>query len=257
MHPVIIDILGVKIYSYGFFVALSIYISYLFIKHQLKEYLNEEKIDKLLFKSLFTGFIGAKLVNVIEHPESYLSEKNLSLDYILSFFSSGFSFFGGFMGISLYIFLYCKREKQHCKKILETFSLAMLLGLSIGKFGCLSAGCCYGKFCSHEFAIIFTDPKSAAPLNIPLWPTQIIESVGYFVLFIISFILTKTTRINTIGFVMVSYSLFRFLVEFIRATTPVVFIFNNIPITWIQVICIILFLIGMYLILYKSKLHAD
>jgi phosphatidylglycerol:prolipoprotein diacylglycerol transferase len=253
MHPVLIDIFGIKIYTYGVFVAVALFVSISFVKYQLSRVIGEKKIEKLIFRSLLFGFIGAKLLNVIEHWKIYLSEFHLSPSFIISFFSSGFSFWGVILGIGTYLFIFCRKEDVNCKAIADTISMAILLGLSIGKLGCLSAGCCYGKVCYHKFAIVFKDPLSAAPINVPLWPTQIIESIGYFFLFVLSLFLKKKTNIHTFGFSLSSYCLFRFLVEFIRATTPVILTFRNIQITWVQVVCLVLFFIGIYVLVIDLK----
>ena len=50
----------------------------------------------------------------------------------------------------------------------------------IGRFGCLLAGCCYGRPSDVPWAITFTDPVAAAnvgtPLGIPLHPTQLYDA---------------------------------------------------------------------------------
>ena len=254
MHPILIDLFGIKIYTYGVFVAVALFISILFVKYQLLDIMDERKIEKLIFRSLLFGFIGAKLLNIVEHWRVYQLKFHFSPSSIISFISSGFSFWGVILGISVYLFIFCKKEKNiHCKTIADTISMAVLLGLSVGKLGCLSAGCCYGKVCHYKFAIVFRDPLSAAPINIPLWPVQIIEAVGYFLLFILSFFLNKKINIHTFGFSLSSYCLFRFFIEFIRATTPVVLIVGNVQVTWIQLACIFLFFMGIYLFAVELK----
>ena len=52
-----------------------------------------------------------------------------------------------------------------------------------GRLGCFFAGCCYGAPCSGPFCITFSDPHSLAPLGVPLFPTQLMESGGEFLIF--------------------------------------------------------------------------
>jgi phosphatidylglycerol:prolipoprotein diacylglycerol transferase len=42
------------------------------------------------------------------------------------------------------------------------------------------AGCCYGKPTDAAVGIVFTNPHSLAPLNIPLHPTQLYAAAGGF-----------------------------------------------------------------------------
>lgn len=253
MHPILINVFGIKIYTYGIFVAIALLASISFVKNQLSRLISEKEVERLIFRSIFLGFIGAKLLNIIEHWNIYLKNFHLSFSFIVSTLSSGFSFWGAMLGVSIYLLIFCRKREVDCKEIADVISMATLLGLSIGKLGCLSAGCCYGKICHYKFAITFSDPHSAAPLNVPLWPTQIIESIGYFSLFVTSFILKKKINIHTFGFSLSLYCLFRFIVEFVRATTPIVFTFENIQITWIQVACAILLPVGIYNLITELK----
>ena len=47
------------------------------------------------------------------------------------------------------------------------------------------AGCCYGKPTDLKWGIVFTHPRSLAPLNLPLHPTQIYSSLSGFIIFLI------------------------------------------------------------------------
>ncbi|MDH3786415.1 MAG: prolipoprotein diacylglyceryl transferase, partial [Acidobacteriota bacterium] len=54
------------------------------------------------------------------------------------------------------------------------------LARAIGRLGCFSAGCCWGRETSlSALSVVFTDPEAAqqtgVPLNIPLVPTQLIQ----------------------------------------------------------------------------------
>jgi len=256
LHPILIEIFGIKIYTYGFFVALAILLSTSFIQHQLSKSISEEVVNRLIFKAILYGFIGAKVVNILEHwKEYYRYLSSLDPKTIVGLLTSGYSFWGVLAGIGIYIYLFCKKSKGNnidCNTLLDIIATGTLLGLSIGKLGCLSAGCCYGKVCHYWFAIKFTNPLSAAPLNVPLWPVQLIESIGYFVLFLSSYLLRKI-GIHTFGFSLASYCLFRFLIEFIRATTPIIFTIHNLSITWIQIACLLLLPISIYILLKTNK----
>src|SRR6266699_3035327 len=64
----------------------------------------------------------------------------------------------------------------------DVFAPGIALGHVVGRFGCLFAGCCYGKQVSapHWWTVTFTDPFAAVnvgtPLNVPLYPTQLFEA---------------------------------------------------------------------------------
>jgi phosphatidylglycerol:prolipoprotein diacylglycerol transferase len=47
------------------------------------------------------------------------------------------------------------------------------------------AGCCYGQPTGSSWGVVFTHPKSLAPVNIPLYPTQIFEAFGGLAIFLV------------------------------------------------------------------------
>jgi phosphatidylglycerol:prolipoprotein diacylglycerol transferase len=114
------------------------------------------------------------------------------------------------------------------KKHLPVWTVADLaapgiaLGQAIGRLGCLSAGCCYGKPTHVPWGTTFTDPYAydnvGVPLNVPLHPTQIYESVGTLALFL--FLMWRLSRKHIAGQILMEYlilySVLRFVIEFFR-----------------------------------------
>lgn len=80
----------------------------------------------------------------------------------------------GLIVVALAIYLYWRRVP-----IGNLFDLAAPLvpvGQAIGRFGCLFAGCCYGKPTDLPWGITFTHEHTlAVPRGVPLHPTQIYE----------------------------------------------------------------------------------
>jgi phosphatidylglycerol:prolipoprotein diacylglycerol transferase len=62
----------------------------------------------------------------------------------------------------------------------DVFAPGIALGHAIGRFGCLMAGCCYGRPTTKPWGITFHEPFAAAnvgtPLEIALHPTQLYEA---------------------------------------------------------------------------------
>ncbi len=61
----------------------------------------------------------------------------------------------------------------------DVIAPGIALGHVVGRFGCLFAGCCFGRQVAepHWWTVTFTDPFAATnvgtPLNVPLYPTQL------------------------------------------------------------------------------------
>jgi phosphatidylglycerol:prolipoprotein diacylglycerol transferase len=96
------------------------------------------------------------------------------------------------------------------------------LGQAIGRLGCLSAGCCYGSPSHLPWAVTFTDRYAydnvGVPLNTPLHPTQLYESIATFVLFI--YLMWRLSRKHFTGQIILEYLILyaslRFVIEFFR-----------------------------------------
>lgn len=60
----------------------------------------------------------------------------------------------------------------------------LVIAHAFGRFGCLAAGCCYGKPTDSPLGIkLYSDLVDPAMRGIPLHPTQLYESFALFVLF--------------------------------------------------------------------------
>ena len=86
-----------------------------------------------------------------------------------------------------------------------------------GRIGCLLAGCCYGRETTSPFGIVFTH-SDFAPNGVRLLPTQIMMSVGDFIIAAILLVYAKKTRKRgqTMFLWLALYSVGRFFVEFFR-----------------------------------------
>jgi phosphatidylglycerol:prolipoprotein diacylglycerol transferase len=107
-------------------------------------------------------------------------------------------------------------------RVADITAPGIALGQAIGRLGCLSAGCCYGKPTQLPWGITFTEPYSAenvgVPLNVPLHPTQIYESIGAFLLFL--YLMWRLKQKHFTGQIILEYlglyAIFRFVIEFYR-----------------------------------------
>jgi phosphatidylglycerol:prolipoprotein diacylglycerol transferase len=87
------------------------------------------------------------------------------------------------------------------------------LGHAIGRIGCYLNGCCYGCEYDGVFSVNFI----VNGITKKVFPTWFFESGFCFVMFIIMQMLKKEyfTGFRT-GFYLISYSMFRFLIEYMR-----------------------------------------
>jgi phosphatidylglycerol:prolipoprotein diacylglycerol transferase len=122
-----------------------------------------------------------------------------------------------------------------------------LIGLGIGRLGCLFAGCCYGIYTSTCIGITFSDPMAPASLmKQPLVPTQLISSL-FLMSAGLAFIPIILRRKNTgfgFGCSAILYSMFRFFIEYWRAD-PRMFILG---LSDGQIFSILYFMVGVAIV---------
>ena len=106
----------------------------------------------------------------------------------------------------------------------------------------------------HGFGqVIFNNNKySNVPIGVPLFPTQIVESICNLIIFIIILLTYKKCvgTYKTVAFYAVSYSLVRFILEFYRGDAVRGILLGLSTSQWIS---IILFAIGVGLFIYENK----
>ncbi len=218
MHPILFKFFGIEIHTYGFFVALG-FMTALFVSQKLaeKEGLSKNLVVDYAFYMLIFAIIGARFFYVIIEYKFYIKHPF----EILKIWEGGLVYYGGFIFavLSLFIYHYTKNRNTPILKITDIFATALPLGQAIGRLGCLSAGCCYGKPCNLPWAIKFTNPESLAPLNVYLHPTELYHAISDFLIFIILiFIFKKKKEFNgeTTCLYGILYSVGRFIVEIFR-----------------------------------------
>ncbi len=253
MHPILIKVGPVTIHTYGFFVSLGFFIGLLLaVKQAKKEGISHNKIIDLGFYILLSAILGSRLFFIILNSSHYIKNP---LE-IFKIWEGGLVFYGGVLLAIPIVILYIKKNSLGIWSTADLFAPSIAIGHALGRLGCFSAGCCYGKTAeSLPWGVVFTDPNCLAPTNIPLHPTQLYESGGEFINFLILLILRKHKSFNGQLFMtyLLLYSVLRFTVEFFRGDVERGFISGNLSIS--QGISILMFsiaIIGM-LVLKKRK----
>lgn len=215
MHPILLKIGPLTLHTYGFFVALGFLLALFWThKESLRRGLDPEIFHDLFFYVVVSALIGARIFYVALNF-SYFRLEPLA---ILRLWEGGLVFYGGFI-FAMPVFLWRVRCFQRpVLEVLDVAAPALVLAQAIGRLGCLSAGCCYGKVCNNSFAITFTDSLSHAPLDIALHPTQIYHSLANLSIFISLALFSRFSirRGSLVVGYLVGYGVLRFTVEFWR-----------------------------------------
>ena len=235
--PILFHVGKYEISSYMFFVLLGIIVAALIYFYEAKKAKQANEFAFLIAIGAFFGSsVGAKLLEILINID-YAVYKN----GLLLFLFSGRTVIGGLIGGTLGVWI-TKRIIGIKEKRGNLFAPAVAVGISIGRIGCFLNGCCYGKPSNLPWAVDFGD-------GITRHPTQLYESV--FMIFVfLCFKLWLNKKEVLPGYLfkilMISYFVFRFLVEFIRVEK-----LAFIGLTYFQIISVFVLI---YLFLSDKKL---
>lgn len=162
------------------------------------------------------GAIGAKLLFLLVSVKEII---RLELG-LIEVIRGGFVFYGGVLGGLLGVWIYAKQFRTSVSGYLDVFAAVIPFGHAIGRIGCHFAGCCYGVAYDGWGCIVYENSDSIfTPLEVPLFPVQLLEAICLFVLGIFLtflFFKAKSQKGNVAIFYAVAYALIRFLLEFLR-----------------------------------------
>jgi phosphatidylglycerol---prolipoprotein diacylglyceryl transferase len=215
MHPILLEFGFVKIFTYGLLVATGFFMAIMLGAHLAKKQgMDPQQIIDLCFYIMIASLLGARVLYVVVEHEYFV---RYPLE-AFKFWKGGLVFYGGLIGGMIAAAVYMKRHGMNFWKVADLLAPALALGQGIGRWGCFFAGCCYGGRTDLPWAIVFTDPKSLAPLGVPLHPTQIYLSLNAIAIFLFLLWLLKRKQFDgqVIWFYGVLYSIGRFVIEYFR-----------------------------------------
>lgn len=181
--------------------------------------LHENFYDLLIFAvyAAAVGMLGAKVLYLLQNLRQIQWDRMGDWNYVQSWLSGGFVFYGGLIGGALGGFLAVKIHRIPAGKNLRLFLPLLPLAHGFGRIGCTLAGCCHGVAYHGPLAIIY-DHSLFAPNGVALFPVQAAEAVLLFVIAAaLVILLLRGARLATLVLTyLISYSLGRFLLEFLR-----------------------------------------
>ena len=252
MYPVLFSVGNFSVSTFGLMiVAAFLTCNYFLKKDFMKNDINPEYADDIIFRAALGGIIGAKVYYLVENIGNgagdnlygiiniiygiFTLDSNLISSGIQSF-GAGLVFLGGLIGGLIMVTIYIRQKKLIWLMMADLIAPLIALGHGIGRIGCLLVGDDYGIPSNLPWAISFPNgspPSTAyyisqAGCDIPagimpnevlsVHPTQIYEMLIYFLIF--AFLKRMLSKEHLRGEVFMNYlflaGLGRFFVEFIR-----------------------------------------
>lgn len=248
-----IHILGLTIYPYGMMIGIGLILAILtFVKRCKNSGLDEDSSFNLALTVGICGILGAKLLYILLELPKVIEDPSI----LIKEFSTGFVFYGGVILGVLTGYIYIRIKKWDFLKMLDLAIPSVPLAHGFGRIGCFFAGCCYGKETDSFLGMEFNN-SPFAPHNVSLYPTQIMSSIGNFIIFLVLLWYDKNKREKdgqTGALYLILYSIFRFLIEFLRGD-PRGTVFGLLSTS--QFICLFAFAAGIILMVRKAPARVE
>ena len=176
--------------------------------------------------TLLGGAVGARLYYILP----LWIRGAASTGEIVSSWSDGSGYYGGFIGGSIAVASILRFKKIPILPALDAIAAVIPLGFAVGKIGCFLSGCCYGRLWASGVAFRAGSlcwqtqrGEGVIPLDattcLPVHPTQLYELALGLALFVLLAALQR--RVRTPGVIYLAYILgygaWRFAIEFFRS----------------------------------------
>jgi phosphatidylglycerol---prolipoprotein diacylglyceryl transferase len=218
MHPVLVKLGPITIYSYGAMVALGFGIAaYLIYKHAARLGLNKEKVVDTTVSILVSGIIGARILYVLINL-GYYTARPLE---IFDLSKGGLVWYGGFIAGLLTAIIYIRVNKLDFWLVMDLIVPYVALAQAFGRIGCYLNGCCYGFEAPAGCTMAVTFPDSL----VARYPTQLYSALLLLLIYVILRIRQELPHFKGgifLGYCIL-YPLKRFIVEFFRGDNPRIF----------------------------------
>ena len=202
MYPVLFEIFGRQIGTYGLFMILGAVSAWILVR--LLAGKGNKDLSLVFLICVCGGLIGAFLLRpIMRIPEIFIYWEHFSQMsprvFLLVYFGE-IVFYGGLIGGAIAMVLFCRGFNIPILPMADLFAPALALAHGFGRIGCFMGGCCFG---------------------ITRFPLQLIEAACLFILAAILAVIYKKTAVKGLTVCMYGfiYSILRFILEFYRGDT--------------------------------------
>ena len=230
MYPVLLEIGGLKFYSYGLMIAVGFLVASALMRRDAKRtgIIDPDQLGKMTLWSLLLGVTGTRVLHIVMYPQGYSW-----LDPIgwIDLRNGGLVFHGAIPAVILYSVIELRRKKIPFWSVPDLVFPYVPLAHAFGRIGCLLYSCCYGKR-AGDLAWAIRFPEGSQPYiehaaqggltgawSHPIHPTQLYSAAG--LLLLCAVLLLLRAKWNpfpgfTLPLYFAGYGILRFIVEMFR-----------------------------------------
>ena len=219
MHPVLVELGPLKIYAYGFMLALSFLAGIrLAARRADRRGLGGDLIYDLSIVLVLAAVVGSRGLYIVTHREHYHS-----LVDIFAIWQGGATYYGGLVLAVAGAFVVLRRKGVSFLRVADICAPSIALGVFFTRIGCFLSGCCFGRPTGCPLGVVFPAGSPAGSMfEGHIHPTQLYSS--FYGLLILGFLLLLERWSRFDGFLfsclLVLYGVARFVVDFFRWYEP-------------------------------------
>lgn len=249
MHPILIE-WPITIHTFGVMVLAAVLVTLQWLKHDAPRLkIDPEEMTSLAVEVFIAGLIGSRVMFVWHNWDKLYADAPWHAAFNIR--QGGLIWYGGFIAATIVAIIRMRSYGFRILRACDLMAPATMLGLAIGRIGCLMAGDDHGKicvlaseyqaFCASQppgfceaneilvyqdkipwYCITFTDKHALVAKgyeNLPLLPSQVCMMLGTFTVFLLLISLRKRLQAYPgaiVSLLFVLYPINRFLVEFTR-----------------------------------------
>lgn len=220
MHPILFEVGGWPVYSYGVLLAAAYLIGLqLAVVRARRAGVDPARVMDLGIYLIIAALVGAKLMLILVDWDYFRQQPR----ELFSLVRAGGVFYGGLIAAVAVGILLVRRYRLNVWSTGDLMAPGIALGHVVGRFGCLLAGCCYGRPTDMPWGLIFTSPVANAnvgtPLGLPLHPTQLYDAGAELLILGVLLLTERRGRPfagRTFWLYIGLYAISRFIIEFYR-----------------------------------------
>lgn len=245
---------------YGAFFACGLLLGYAIVRNiYKKENLSLDNLDSLLVYVIVGTILGARLGHCFFYEPSYFLQHPIEILLPIQKVAGVYKFVGyqglashgGSIGVLIAMVLYCRKYKVKFLWLLDKMAIGVPVTGAFIRFGNFMNSEIYGKPTNGDWGVVFQRDDM-----IPRHPTQLYEAFAYLLIFVILYAMYKSEKIRKadgliFGYFLMLLFLARFIIEFFKENQEA--FENSMPINMGQILSIPFILIGLGLIVWKSK----
>ncbi len=245
MLPTLLRFGWLEVHAYGLLVALGFLAGIaVTLYYARRENIGPQQMLDLAIMVIISSIVGARLFYVAGQFGYYRSHP---LEIVMVQ-NGGLVFLGGLLLSLAVVWYYARRQGIPLLKLFDAIAPGTALGYAIGRIGCFLNGCCFGLPTKQPWGVVFPNGSLAASFcpGQPLEPTQLYSSALMLAacLALVWLYRRKSFDGQILCCGLVFYSLYRFLIEFLRFS-PVHWL-SLTPSQWLVVPLFVFGLWGLY-----------